>query len=292
MLRPFHRVVEEQPQRPPSDHEPAGTYTASHFLYNAVANSKQEHDPDIQNVPIFATSPKFFKGISSSYYNGFVFAWDKACEYLVPVQKYTYYPVMAIARFNLYLLSWLHVLSSKSTGLGSTKAWWIRPTEMAFMVGYWYLFAYCLLWKSLPTWTARVVFVLVSHVFMAPLHVQINISHWGMSTSDLGEGESFPQRQLRTTMDVDCPKWMDFVHGGLQFQAIHHLFPRMPRHNLRKAQVHVREFCQDTGIPYSILTFVDCNKKVLGRLGEVGEQVTMLVNCQKHMAENGEIGMH
>ena len=93
-------------------------------------------------------------------------------------------------------------------------------------------------------------------------------------------------------MDVDCPAWMDFVHGGLQFQAIHHLFPRVPRHNLRKVQGLVREFCQETGIPYSILTFMDGNKKVLGRLGEVGEQVSMLVNCQKHMAETGEMGLH
>ncbi|KAK0383479.1 hypothetical protein NLU13_9390 [Sarocladium strictum] len=268
-----------------------GWWKSSHNVHHLITN-QPEHDPDIQNLPLFATSPLYFRGITSSYYNGFVFAWDKAAELLVPIQKYTYYPIMAIARFNLYLLSWLHVLSSKSTGLGSTKAWWIRPTEMAFMTGYWFLFGYCLLWRSLPTWTIRVVFVLVSHVFMAPLHVQINLSHWGMSTSDLGEGESFPQRQLRTTMDVDCPAWMDFVHGGLQFQAIHHLFPRVPRHNLRKVQGLVREFCQDTGIPYSILTFVDGNKKVLGRLGEVGEQVSMLVNCQKHMAETGEMGLH
>jgi delta8-fatty-acid desaturase len=163
---------------------------------------------------------------------------------------------------------------------------------MLFMAGYWYLFGWCILWKTIPTWTSRVLFVLTSHVFMAPLHVQINLSHWGMSTTDLGEGESFPQKQLRTTMDVDCPRWMDFVHGGLQFQAIHHLFPRLPRHNLRKVQVLVREFCQETGIPYSILSFVDGNKKVLGRLSEVGEQVNMLLNCQKHMAENGEIGLH
>lgn len=252
----------------------------------------QEHDPDIQNVPLFATCPSFFKSLASTYYGGFVFVWDKAAEVLVPYQKYTYYPIMAIARFNLYLLSWLHVLSSRSTGLGSTKAWWIRPTEMAFMGGYWFLFGYCLLLRTLPDWFTRVAFVLISHMFMAPLHVQITLSHWGMSTSDLGEGESFAQKQLRTTMDVDCPAYLDFIHGGLQFQVCHHLFPRVPRHNLRKVQVLVREFCLDTGIPYSILTFVDGNKKVIGRLGEVGDQVSMLVNCQKYMAETGESGLH
>lgn len=218
--------------------------------------------------------------------------WDAAAEFLIPYQKYTYYPVMGIARFNLYLLSWLHVLSSKSSSLGSSKAWWIRPTEIAFMMCYWFLFGYLLLWRTLPTWTLRVAFVLISHIVTMPLHVQITLSHWGMSTSDLGEDESFPQRQLRTTLDVDCPAWLDFIHGGLQFQAIHHLFPRVPRHNLRKVQAMVREFCADTDIPYSILGFLDGNRKVIGRLEEVSEQVKMLVNCQKYMAETGESGLH
>jgi sphingolipid 8-(E)-desaturase len=254
-------------------------------------NAPKEHDPDIQNVPLFATCPSFFKSLRSTYYD-FTFVWDKAAEILVPYQSYTYYPVLAIARFNLYLLSWLHVLSTKSSSLGNSKAWWIRPTEISFMAIYWFIFGYCLLWRTLPTWTIRIMFVLVSHIITFPLHIQINVSHWGMSTSDLGETESFPQRQLRTTMDVDCPAWLDFIHGGLQFQAVHHLFPRVPRHNLRKAQVLVREFCQDTGIPYSILGFVDGNKKVLNRLNEVSEQVKILVKCQQSMAEKGEMGLH
>jgi delta8-fatty-acid desaturase len=252
----------------------------------------QEHDPDIQNVPLFATSPSFFGSIKSSYYNGFVFVWDKAAEIMVPYQKYTYYPIMGVARFNLYFLSWMHILSSKSSGLYTTSCWWIRPTEIAFMCGYWFLFGYCLVWRSLPTWTIRVLFVVVSHMAIMPLHVQITLSHWGMATTNLGEDESFPQRQLRTTMDVDCPAWLDFIHGGLQFQAIHHLFPRVPRHNLRKVQALVKEFCQETNIPYSILGFIKSNQKMLGRLETISEQVTMMINCQKYMAETGESGLH
>ncbi|OIW30536.1 fatty acid/sphingolipid desaturase [Coniochaeta ligniaria NRRL 30616] len=267
-----------------------GWWKSSHNVHHLVTNSP-EHDPDIQNVPLFATCPSFFRGIHSTYYD-FTFAWDAVAEFMVPYQRYTYYPIMGIARFNLYLLSWLHVLSSKSSSLGSSKAWWIRPTEIAFMCCYWFLFGYCLVWRTLPTWTTRVVFVLVSHIITMPLHVQITLSHWGMSTAELGESESFPQRQLRTTMDVDCPAWLDFIHGGLQFQAVHHLFPRVPRHNLRKAQVLTRQFCEETGIPYSILNFVDGNRKVLDRLQEVGDQVKILLSCQKYMAETGGSGLH
>jgi sphingolipid 8-(E)-desaturase len=267
-----------------------GWWKRSHNVHHLVTNHP-EHDPDIQNVPLFATTPSFFRGVRSTYYD-FSFHWDKAAEILVPFQKYSYYPIMGIARFNLYLLSWLHVLSDKSSDIGGSTAWWIRWAEIAGMSGYWYIFGYLLLWKTLPTWGTRVAFVLVSHVVTMPLHVQITLSHWGMSTSDLGEDESFAQRQLRTTMDVDCPVWLDWIHGGLQFQAVHHLFPRVPRHNLRKLQGLVMEFCEDTGIPYTLLGFEDGNRHVLGRLDEVGEQVKHLVNCQRYMAEHGVTELH
>ncbi|KAH8881145.1 fatty acid/sphingolipid desaturase [Thozetella sp. PMI_491] len=267
-----------------------GWWKSSHNVHHLVTN-QPEHDPDIQNVPLFATCPSFFRSLRSSYYD-FTFVWDRVADFMVPYQRYTYYPVMGIARFNLYLLSWLHVLSTRSSSLGSSKAWWIRPTEIAFMSCYWFLFGYCLLWRTLPTWSCRVAFILVCHIATMPIHVQITLSHWGMSVSDLGESESFPQRQLRTTMDVDCPAWLDFIHGGLQFQAIHHLFPRVPRHNLRKAQGLVKEFCRDTGIPYLVLGFMDGNQKVLSRLEEVSNQVRIMVDCQKYMAETGESGLH
>ncbi|KAI8953166.1 fatty acid desaturase-domain-containing protein [Xylaria longipes] len=268
-----------------------GWWKSSHNVHHLITNHP-EHDPDIQNVPLFATCPSFFRSICSTYYDNFVFAWDAVADFMVPYQRYTYYPIMGVARFNLYLLSWLHVLSAKSSSLGRSKAWWIRPTEITFICCYLFLYGYCLVWRALPTWTIRVAFVLVSHIITMPLHVQITLSHWGMSTSELGEAESFPQRQLRTTMDVDCPAWLDFIHGGLQFQAVHHLFPRVPRHNLRKVQVLVREFCQDVDIPYTILGFADGNRKVLGRLEEVSEQLKNLVQCQKYMAETGESGLH
>ncbi|KAF4968188.1 hypothetical protein FSARC_4378 [Fusarium sarcochroum] len=268
-----------------------GWWKSSHNVHHLITNMP-EHDPDIQNVPIFATCPSFFKSLTSTYYKNFVFVWDAAADFMVPYQKYTYYPVMAVARFNLYFLSWCHVLSEKSAQLGKSRAWWIRPTEITFMACYWFLFGYCLVWRGLPSWYYRVAFVVISHIVTMPLHVQITLSHWGMSTVDLGETESFAQRQLRTTMDIDCPEWLDWIHGGLQFQAVHHLFPRVPRHNLRKVQKMIREFSNDTGIPYRTFEFVAGNKVVLGRLQDVSDQLAVMIQCQQHMARTGDSGLH
>ena len=221
-----------------------GWWKSSHNVHHLVTNSP-EHDPDIQNTPLFATCPSQFRTVRSTYYD-FTFVWDKACEVLVPFQKYAYYPIMAVARFNLYILGWCHLLSPRSKNLGAAA--WTRPAELIGMSCYWFVFGYLLVLRTLPDWYTRVGFVLVSHMITMILHVQITLSHWGMPTSDLGNDESFAQRQLRTTMDVLCPAWMDFVHGGLQFQAIHHLFPRVPRHNLRALQPMVLDFCEATGI--------------------------------------------
>ena len=133
---------------------------------------------------------------------------------------------------------------------------------------------------------------MVSHMITAPLHVQITLSHFAMSTADLGIHESFPQKMLRTTMDVDCPEWLDFIHGGLQFQAIHHLYPRIPRHNLRRTQKLVQGFCSEVGIPYALYGFVDGNKEVIGRLSEVARQAAILAHCQKTLVERGDYGLN
>jgi len=261
-----------------------GWWKSSHNVHHLVPNHP-EHDPDIQNVPLFATSSTSISPTFSTYYQR-TLEWDAFAEVAIQVQKFTYYPVMCVARFKLYALSWEYLLSSKAVRIGSV--YWVRPTEVLFMAIYWYLFGYCLVWCTLPTWPIRVAFVLLSHMITMPLHVQITLSHWGMSTADLGPSESFAQKQLRTTMDVDCPAWLDWIHGGLQFQAVHHLFPRVPRHNLRKVQTLIRGFSAETGIKYTTYGFVDGNKVVLSRLNEVAKQLDVLAKCSVHMMNHGD----
>ena len=43
---------------------------------------------------------------------------------------------------------------------------------------------------------------------------------------------------------------LDWFYIGLQFQIEHHLFPRLPRHNLREARELVRAVCAKHGIHY------------------------------------------
>ena len=254
----------------------------NHNVHHIVTNSP-EHDPDIEHLPFFAISHRFFGSLWSTYYNR-IMDFDAVARFAVQYQDYIYYPLLLFGRFNLYVLSWSYLLSSKPPRQG--PAWWHRYLELVGQVFFWTWFGYLTIYKSIPTAGSRIMFVLVSHMVTAPLHVQITLSHFAMSTADLGPNESFPQKMLRTTMDVACPAWMDFVHGGLQFQAIHHLWPRMPRHNLRKAQPYVMAFCQEMGIPYTIYGFVQGNKEVIGKLGEVGRQVKVWEECRRVAARD------
>ncbi|KAJ9623923.1 hypothetical protein H2203_005369 [Taxawa tesnikishii (nom. ined.)] len=237
----------------------------------------------------FAISHRFFDSLRSTYYDR-IMTYDPFAKFMIKYQHYLYYPILTFGRFNLYRLSWEYLL----LGLGPRKgpAWWHRWFELAGQVFFWTWFGYGIVYKSIPTTSGRIAFIMVSHMVTMPLHVQITLSHFAMSTADLGVGESFPQRMLRTTMDVDCPEWLDFFHGGLQFQAVHHLYPRIPRHNLRRTQRLVQEFCQDVGIPYALYGFVDGNKEVIGKLGDVAKQARILAACQKSIAESGDLGHH
>ena len=265
-----------------------GWWKRNHNVHHIVTNSP-EHDPDIEHMPFFAISHRFFDSLRSTYYDR-IMTYDPFAKFLVRYQHYLYYPILLFGRFNLYRLSWEYLILGQGPRKG--PAWWHRWLEITGQVFFWYWFGYLVVYKSIPTASGRWAFVMISHMVTAPLHVQITLSHFAMSTADLGINESFPQKMLRTTMDVDCPEWLDFFHGGLQFQAIHHLFPRIPRHNLRRTQKLVQEFCREVEIPYALYGFVDGNKEVIGRLADVGRQAAILAQCQRSLAEKGDYGYH
>jgi delta8-fatty-acid desaturase len=262
-----------------------GWWKRNHNVHHIVTNSP-EHDPDIEHIPFFAISHRFLESLTSSFYER-VMTYDAFAKFFLPYQAYLYYPILTFGRFNLYFLSWEYLI--RGLGPRNGPAWWHRWLEITGQVFFWYWFGYGIMYKTIPTWSGRFAFLMISHMVTMPLHAQITLSHFAMSTSELGPHESFPQKMLRTTMDIDCPQWLDFFHGGLQFQAIHHLFPRMPRHNLRRAQKLVLEFCNEVGIPYALYGFVDGSIEVIGRLGEVGRQAAILAKCQKTIAMRGDI---
>ena len=126
----------------------------------------------------------------------------------------------------------------------------------------------------LPDWISRITFVAISHCLAGILHVQITLSHFSMPvyTQNSLKDESFLYHQLKTSLDIDCPEWLDWFHGGLQFQTAHHLFPRVPRHNLRRLRRIIAEFCSQNDLQYHMMGFIDANYTMLRHLRSVGDE--------------------
>jgi len=248
-----------------------------------VVTNHPSHDPDIQHLPFFAISPKFFSNLYSSYYRR-ILPLDCGARFFIPLQHKLFFVVMAFARFNLYRRSYDWMVSQISQKRRARGGRWAVALEFAGVFVFWCWFGGIVL-RGCGSWQKALAYILVSHVTTSPLHVQIVLSHFGMSTEDLGPLESFPGRQLRTTMDVICPDQWAFIHGGLHLQVTHHLFPRLPRHNLSKASLMAKEFAKEEGLTYVEFGFISANQEVMGVLREVAGLVSSLGQQVKLVAE-------
>ncbi|NQW22800.1 MAG: acyl-CoA desaturase [SAR202 cluster bacterium] len=94
-------------------------------------------------------------------------------------------------------------------------------------------------------------------------------NHKGMPILDNEEDMDYLHQQVLTARNVNGSPLADFWYGGLNYQIEHHLFPSMPRNNLKKAQPIVRSFCEEKGIPYHQTSVWQSNKEILGFLHEV-----------------------
>jgi fatty acid desaturase len=95
-------------------------------------------------------------------------------------------------------------------------------------------------------------------------------NHKGMPTLTEAEELDFLRTQVLTSRNVRGSRLVDFVLGGLNYQIEHHLFPNMPRPNLRRAQPLVRAFCARHDLPYTEATMFGSYAEALRHLHSVG----------------------
>jgi fatty acid desaturase len=229
-------------------------WTTTHNVHHCACNSL-ECDPDIQHMPVMAVSPKYFDSVWSLYHSRRL-TFDRAARWLISVQHYSFYPIMAVARFNLYAQTMILLATSKE----------IKPhrkvLEFGLMCAYFTWLASLV--GCLPSAGEKVAFLLLSHAVGGIIHVQICLSHFSRDVFEgRPENNKWVEMQLAGTMDIDCQAWMDWFHGGLQFQTEHHLVPRMPRHKLRKFRAEVvKPFCAAHGLAHDQPSFWEANVEV------------------------------
>lgn len=236
----------------------------SHNVHH-VSTNWINYDPDIQHLPVFAITSKLFKSIYSMYHER-IFAFDAVAQFLVTYQHWLFYPVMALARFNLYAQSLIHLATIKCVQHRFLEL----MTEFMFAAWYAYVISF------VPTWQRKLLCVLISHAVVGLLHVQICLSHFSRKVYDeipmKDSDANFFQCQVNTSMDVDCWPCLDWFHGGLQFQTVHHLFPRLPRHRLREFMHLVEGLAAKHSCHYHITDFISANVELIHQLKKTAKK--------------------
>jgi fatty acid desaturase len=179
-----------------------------------------------------------------------------------------------VARYQAYLFFPLLLLEAAQLHVASVKAV-VRDTGRATMVE-----ALLLLLHIVGYLTALVlvlsplqaaVFVLVQQgLFGLYLGCSFAPNHKGMPTLTDAEELDFLRSQVLTSRNVRGSRLVDFVLGGLNYQIEHHLFPNMPRPNLRHAQPLVRAFCARHDLPYTEASMFGSYTEALRHLHSVG----------------------
>jgi fatty acid desaturase len=117
-----------------------------------------------------------------------------------------------------------------------------------------------------------VVFIVVQQgLFGLYLGCSFAPNHKGMPILAADDRTDFLRRQVLTSRNVRGGWLTDVALGGLNYQIEHHLFPSMPRANLRHAQPLVRAFCEEHGLPYCETGLADSYAQALRHLNAVGQ---------------------
>lgn len=95
-------------------------------------------------------------------------------------------------------------------------------------------------------------------------------NHKGMLILSADDRSDFLRRQVLTSRNVNGGWLTDLALGGLNYQIEHHLFPSMPRPNLRRSQPLIREFCQQAGLSYCQTGLVASFSQALRYLNALG----------------------
>ena len=175
-------------------------------------------------------------------------------------QAFLFFPLLTFEAMSL------HVASVRALfGRGSNR----RPLETVLfgvhVVGY--LTAVLIV---LSPWQALVFIAVHQGLFGLYLGCSFAPNHKGMPTLSEADNVDFLRRQVLTARNVRGGPVVDFALGGLNYQIEHHLFPSMPRSNLRHAQPVVRAFCADRGVPYHESGLVSSYAQALRHLHAVG----------------------
>jgi fatty acid desaturase len=191
--------------------------------------------------------------------------------WLVQRQGWFFFPLLTLEGLNL------HVSSIRSTlNPASTQPW--RRLELV-LVGIRLAAYVAVLLVFLPLGMAAAFFAIQMAVFGVCLGAAFAPAHKGMPIVPATMKLDFLRRQVMVSRNVFGNPLVDFFMGGLNYQIEHHLFPSMPRCNLKLARPLVRAHCEREGITYVEVGLFRSYAMVVDYLNNVGLRARDPFDC-------------
>ena len=239
-------------------------HNAHHAVPNLHASSPEasDGDPDIDTMPILAWTLKMAESAKESETGRFMIRW----------QAFFYFPALLFARMAWAHQSWVFVWGG--FGQHSVKGAEMDKKKMAYpvleKVGLALHYVWLLTVMSyMPMLNALAYFLVAQTGCGLLLAIVFGLGHNGMAVYPADQRPDFWKLQVTTTRNVTSNWFVDWFCGGLQYQVDHHLFPMLPRHNLKKVHVLVESFCKEYELTYHEADMLTGTMEVLNHLNKV-----------------------
>ena len=175
-------------------------------------------------------------------------------------QAYLFFPLTTLLAWSMHATGLSYLIKGPSR---------YRRLEFVLLSVHAVIYVVALLYFLGP-WSALLVVVIHKGVGGAYLASVFAPNHKGMPQTDGTTEWDFVRVQVLTARNIRSHPVTDLWYGSLNYQIEHHLFPNMPRLNMRLAQPIVREFCRERGIDYHETSFFESYRELLGFLNEIG----------------------
>jgi len=152
-------------------------------------------------------------------------------------------------------------------------AWSMRHSSLSFLLSYvrtkgvdgrWLLdvgcmFGHVVLWLVIPSFFFGPLYTILFYYLLwtvggAYLAAIFAPAHMGLPV--LNAHDDMWRLQLETTRNLHVPLGMGAFFVGLDHQIEHHLFPRIPHQNMKKASVVVKQWAAREGLPYNEIGYL------------------------------------
>jgi fatty acid desaturase len=221
-----------------------GWWVDKHNRHHANPNH-EGRDPDVANGPLVFTpgGARTRRGLA---------------RLLSRAQAFFFVPLLFLEALNLHV----------SSVTAMRRRLRHRPWEAALLGLHFagYLTAVLLV---LTPWQAVAFIAVHQGLFGLYLGCSFAPNHKGMPVLTEADDLDFLRRQVLTSRNVHGGWAVDSALGGLNYQIEHHLFPSMPRPNLRRAQPVVKAYCAEIGVPYAESSLFGSYRQALRYLHDV-----------------------